>query len=195
MSDISPPRRRPGGRSARVGAAVHEAVRALIAERGRDGFTGRDVAERAGVNEATIYRRWGSLDNLVLDVAVAVARLNLEQPLPDTGSLRQDLRLWAARMATELAAPEGLSLIRAAVAARADSAAGSDRARQITDVAAVRAELIQQMLDRARVRGERTPDLSTVLDRLVAPLYLRAIFGYGRPEHDLDDLIDNTLAD
>ncbi|MGW4242150.1 TetR/AcrR family transcriptional regulator [Nocardia sp. NPDC004722] len=195
MSDISAPRRRPGGRTARVGAAVHDAVRALIEERGRDGFTGRDVAERAGVNEATIYRRWGTLDNLVLDVAVAVARLNQEQPLPDTGSLRTDLRGWAARMATELAAPEGLSLMHAAVAARSNAAAGSGRAQQITDVAAARAAVIEQMLDRARARGEHTPDLSRVLDRLVAPLYLRAIFGYGSTEHDLDDLVDNTLTE
>ncbi|MVU78481.1 TetR family transcriptional regulator [Nocardia sp. ET3-3] len=195
MSDISPPRRRPGGRTARVGAAVHEAVRALIEERGRDGFTGRDVAERAGVNEATIYRRWGTLDNLVLDVAVAVAKLNQEQPLPDTGSLRRDLLLWAERMTTELGAPEGLSLLQAAIAARAHTATDSDRARQITDIAAARADLIQQMLDRARTRGEHTPTLSRVLDRLVAPLYLRAIFGYGRTELDLDDILDNTLAE
>ncbi|MGV9673978.1 TetR/AcrR family transcriptional regulator [Nocardia sp. NPDC003482] len=174
---------------------MHEAVRTLLEERGRDGFTGRDVAERAGVNEATIYRRWGTLDNLLLDVAVAVARLNQEQPLPDTGSLRHDLRRWAERMNAELAAPEGLSLVYAAVAARADAAADSDRAQRITDIAAARAELIEQMLDRARARGEHTPDLSRVLDRLVAPLYLRAIFGYGQPEHDLDDIIDNTLAE
>src|SRR3954463_6460119 len=58
--------RRPGGRSPggappRVGAQVHQAVTALISERGYGNFTVGEVAARAGVADSSIYRRWGSL--------------------------------------------------------------------------------------------------------------------------------------
>ncbi|MET9531084.1 TetR/AcrR family transcriptional regulator [Streptomyces sp. NPDC006649] len=200
MAQNPAPRKRPGGRTARTGRAVHEAVRGLIAEHGRDGFTGRDVAERAGVHEATLYRRWGTLDNLVLDVAASVAQLNEESPIPDTGSLREDLRAWATALVDDLSRPGGLALLRTVLAVRTDESAGQDpdggrgRDRQLTDFLAARGVVIQQVLDRAAARGEATPELATVLDRFLAPLYLRAMFGYREVDHDLDGLVDHTLG-
>lgn len=195
---------------------MHEAVRDLIAERGRDGFTGRDVAERAGVHEATLYRRWGTLDNLVLDVAVSVAQLNEKSPIPDTGSLRGDLRAWAAAIVNDVSRPDGLALLRTVLAVRTDSSAGQSQGRgrgdgpndgrgeggdggdgqdrQLTDFLSARAMVVQQALDRAAGRGEAVPELTTVFDHFLAPLYLRAIFGYCDPAHDLDGLVDLTLG-
>ncbi|MFJ6130278.1 TetR/AcrR family transcriptional regulator [Streptomyces griseoviridis] len=191
MTHPSAPRKRPGGRTARTGQAVHEAVRALLAERGQGGFTGRDVAERAGVHEATIYRRWGSLDTLLLDVAVTVSKLNEDSPLPDTGTLRGDLLAWAGAMAADLDRPEGLGLLRSVLAVRASDA---DRSGQVTDFVYARAALIQRVLDRARERGEPVPELTTLLERLVAPLYFRAIFTYRQLDEGLPELVDNALA-
>jgi AcrR family transcriptional regulator len=57
-----------------------------------------DVADRAGVGKATIYRRYRSKDELVTD---AVARLVGEIEIPDTGSTRSDL-LALMRHAVEL---------------------------------------------------------------------------------------------
>ena len=48
-----------------------------------------EVAARAGVGKATIYRRWPSKGLLALDAFVTSFRE--QQPLPDTGSLRDDL--------------------------------------------------------------------------------------------------------
>jgi AcrR family transcriptional regulator len=177
-----------------VGQAVHEAVRSLMEERGPGGFTGREVAERAGVNEATIYRRWGSLDNLLLDVAVNVERLNENSPMPDTGSLRGDLNAWAMSIAEEVARPDGLELLRAVLAARAATDARGDRAPRILALLEARADSIGGVLARAEARGESPPDLFTVLDRLIAPLYLREAFGYGEMAQPLDVLVDNTIA-
>ena len=56
---------RPGGRSARVQAAVHGATSALIAEHGRAAVTVPMIAARAGVTPSTIYRRWGELADLL----------------------------------------------------------------------------------------------------------------------------------
>jgi AcrR family transcriptional regulator len=57
-----------------------------------------DVADRAGVGKATIYRRYRSKDELVTD---AVATLVGEIEIPDTGSTRSDL-LALMRHAVEL---------------------------------------------------------------------------------------------
>jgi AcrR family transcriptional regulator len=45
--------------------AIFEAVMALFAAHGYDGMTTRDVATAAGVNEATLFRRYGSKAELV----------------------------------------------------------------------------------------------------------------------------------
>ncbi|MCT9094264.1 TetR/AcrR family transcriptional regulator, partial [Streptomyces sp. ASQP_92] len=73
------PVRRPGGRSARVAAEVHRAVTELISERGYGNFTVGDVAARAGVADSSIYRRWGDLETLLGEVALA--RLNARSPM------------------------------------------------------------------------------------------------------------------
>ena len=84
---------RPGGRSARVQASVHAAVRELLAEMSRTEITVPLIATRAGVTPSTIYRRWGDLQELLADVAVERLRPDME-PV-DTGTGAGDLEAWA----------------------------------------------------------------------------------------------------
>lgn len=181
--------RRPGGRSARVAADVHQAVTDLISERGYGTFTVGDVAARAGVADSSIYRRWGGLEALLTDVALA--RLNARSPMPDTGSLAGDLRTYAAAVAREITGPDGLALVRLAVALSGDGARG-DRARD--DIRDERTRQLQSMLDRSRDRGENAPDALEVLDHILAPMYIRVLFGMGplTPEY-VDGLVDRLL--
>src|SRR4051794_4574774 len=86
---VPPPRRRPGGRTARIRTQVLDAVLTELGERGYDGLTIDAVAARAGVNRATVYRRWGDIGGLLADVLDAASD-DAWQP-PDTGSLRGDL--------------------------------------------------------------------------------------------------------
>lgn len=82
-------RSRPGGRSARVRAAVLAATLDVLAEHGFDGLELPEVALRAGVHATSIYRRWQSRARLVGE-----ALLERGRPLsqtPDTGALRTDL--------------------------------------------------------------------------------------------------------
>ncbi|WP_331769610.1 TetR/AcrR family transcriptional regulator (plasmid) [Embleya sp. NBC_00888] len=181
--------RRPGGRSARVGAEVHQAVTDLIGERGYGNFTVGEVAARAGVADSSIYRRWGSLENLLTDVALT--RLNAQSPMPDTGSLAGDLRTYAAQVAREITGPDGPALLRLAVALF-DSDHQGLRARD--DLFAERTRQLQSMLDRARERGEPTLDAFDVLDHVLAPMYIRVLFGRGPLTPDyVDGLVDRML--
>lgn len=181
--------RRPGGRSARVAADVHQAVTELISERGYGNFTVGEVAARAGVADSSIYRRWGSLETLLTDVALT--RLNARSPMPDTGSLAGDLRTYAANVAREITGPDGLALVRLAVALSGNS----DQGVQARDnLLAERGRQLQSMLDRARERGEHAPDALAVLDHVMAPMYIRVLFGLGplTPEY-VDGLVDRLL--
>src|SRR3954452_13678432 len=141
--------RRPGGRSARVGAQVHQAVTELVSERGYGNFAIGDVAARAGVADSSIYRRWGSLEALLTDVALT--RLNTQSPMPDTGSLAGDLRTYAAQVAREITGPDGLLLVRLAVALSSSGQQGLQARDNLRDE---RTRQLQSMLDRARERGE-----------------------------------------
>ncbi len=73
-------------------AAILDASLDVLAEVGYDGMTMDVVAARAKAGKGTVYRRWSSKAEMVLD---AVARMedneaDLER-LPDTGTLRGDL--------------------------------------------------------------------------------------------------------
>src|ERR1700729_76582 len=97
-SDPSPARAIGRPRDARADRAILTATLQLMAERGVRHLRMDDVADRAGVGKATIYRRYRSKDALVSD---AIATLVSEIAIPDTGSTRADL-LALMKQAVEL---------------------------------------------------------------------------------------------
>ena len=71
------------------GRAIEAAALDLLAEEGFAGMTMEGVAARAGVGKATIYRRWDTKADLVVDAFLQRCREHVVSP--DTGSLREDL--------------------------------------------------------------------------------------------------------
>jgi len=64
----------------------------VLAECGFEGMTIDMVAARAKAGKATIYRRWPSKADLVLDAVACMKAADLDpERLPDTGTLRGDL--------------------------------------------------------------------------------------------------------
>ncbi|MGV9284985.1 TetR/AcrR family transcriptional regulator [Streptomyces sp. NPDC003730] len=158
---------RPGGRSARVQASVHAAVRELVSEVGRDALTVPLVARRAGVTPSTIYRRWGDLQELLSDVAVE--RLRPDTAPGDHGALDTDLTAWAEQFLDEMASPAGRAYVR-------DALLGDPDGGNAGQCSAYAAEQLGIVLARAAGRGDDTPDVETVMDRVVAPLMYRILF-------------------
>ena len=72
--------------------ALRMAALTLLAEVGYDRLTMDAVAARARAAKTTIYRRWPGKAELVVD---ALTSLKGAPDIPDTGSLRQDLRALA----------------------------------------------------------------------------------------------------
>lgn len=166
--NTEPPTKRPGGRSARVQAAVYQAVLDLAGEHGETQLTIPAVAERAGVNPTTIYRRWGTLQALLAEVA---ARQEADAPTSSSGSLRTDLEAYAIRTLADLTRPGGIAFFRAEVSPVID-----ERRSGLRECLQRATAGLDVVLDAACSRGETPPALDRLLDRIVAPLYFRVVF-------------------
>lgn len=178
--------KRPGGRSARVRAAVHAAAFELLEKHQWEELSIPLVAEVSGVHQATIYRRWGTMSALLNDVVNEWSATTAA--LPDTGSLREDLRLYAAAVAEPLVDGVVPLILRAVVLEmrpgepRQASAAFVERSRQL-----------QAMLRRAEERGEAVPTLEQLFEIVVAPLYFYALFAEPMSVADSSRLVDRLL--
>lgn len=89
-------------RDPRIDAAVLSATVELLAETGYPGLLVSAIAERAGTSKPAIYRRWPSKAHLVHE---AVFPIGAATAIPDTGSLRQDLREMLRRTMTFFTTP------------------------------------------------------------------------------------------
>ena len=72
-------------------SAVHAAALEEIAQHGLRGASMDGIARRAGTGKAALYRRWGNVRELGLDVFLTTMSQAVPQSYPDTGSLRGDL--------------------------------------------------------------------------------------------------------
>ena len=182
------PSRRPGGRSARVRAAVIGATLAELAERGYSGVSLDGVAARAEVHKTTVYRRWRTKETLVLDAMLEQAAQTIA--VPDTGSLRGDLRELAHRSAAIQSSPAGEAVVRAVAG---EAAGNQDIAAAGRRFWAERLELDRMILRRARDRGEIAPETESrpVIEALLGPLYFRLLV----TRQSLDDAYVESVAD
>ncbi|WP_406311665.1 TetR/AcrR family transcriptional regulator [Streptosporangium sp. NBC_01639] len=170
--------KRPGGRSSRIRSAVHQAVVELLHETGAGELSIAEVAERSGVHQATIYRRWGSMTELINEVIMD--QLKDTSPIPETGSLRGDVEAYAEQAARDLAGPYGRLFLRAAmVGGGADAYYLVERGTQL-----------QAMLD----RHADAPTLLELMELVLAPIYLHLlIFNTPFPPQDTKRLVDRLL--
>ncbi|WP_328953016.1 TetR/AcrR family transcriptional regulator [Kitasatospora purpeofusca] len=189
--DADPIRRRPGGRAARVRQAVLTAALEVLAEEGVARFGIAAVAARAGVNETTVYRRWGTREKLVLDAMLAGSTEGI--PVPDTGDVRTDLAAFARALADYLATPAGRAVARAAALSSDDPGL----AEAWETFWQSRLELAGAIVDRAVGRGELPAgtDTGLALELLCSPLQTRALLGHRPIEPDLPERLADTVLD
>jgi AcrR family transcriptional regulator len=174
MSPSSAPvgEQRPGGRSARVRAAVLSATLEVLVETGYDAMSVDAVAARAGVHKTTVYRRWPTKAALV--AAAAADRSEQLVPVPDTGSLVGDLTALGHSIADNLSSELGSALARTIIAAASASAEVAEVNREFWTV---RLALTETIVDRAVDRGEVSADVDrrAVIETLIGPIYVRLL--------------------
>jgi AcrR family transcriptional regulator len=166
----SPGRGRP--RSSDADRAILAAAGDLLAARGFEAMSIEEVAARAGVGKATIYRRWPSKGLLALDAFVV--SFSAEQPVTTTpnGRLLTSL-IGVAQHDPEL------------YAAWRDRVLEPLRARH------------RVMLERAVARGEIAPsvDFEVVLDLFFGAAQHRLLLGHlPMTEHFIESVVDVLLS-
>jgi AcrR family transcriptional regulator len=173
-------------------AILRAAVEELV-EIGYAGFTMDRVAERAGTNKNAIYRRWPS--RAALAVAAYRQMAAGDQPLPDTGSLRDDALELLRRANRAWSSPVG-TVQRSLLAGVADDpqllALIQDRARDAGSA------LWLQILGRAVARGEAHPEALHPRVATVAAVLLRNEYvtrGFpSAPDDVLVEIVDQVYV-
>ncbi|MGW1987850.1 TetR/AcrR family transcriptional regulator C-terminal ligand-binding domain-containing protein [Streptomyces collinus] len=168
FDDADPGTVRPGGRTARVRAAVLRAAGDAMAEGGFAHLDLADVARRAEVGKTTVYRRWGTVTGLVADLLTDMAEQSL--PRTDHGSLLDDLKANARLVQRTLADPRQGALFKAVIAAATcdtRTAAALHRFYEIRVQEWV--PCVQQAVDRGELPGDTDPH--QVIRAVSAPLY------------------------
>jgi AcrR family transcriptional regulator len=170
--------RRPGRpRDPVVELQIVTAAIDLVGEVGFDGLTMDEVARRAGVAKATVYRRFPSKVDLVM--AVCHALTPAIGPEPDTGSIEEDLLVVMGGILDKLKAPDSGRLMPAMIAT---SVANPEIREALQRFSANRRERTTKIIKRAVARGELRDDIDVELmvDLLLAPLIYRNLIS-GRP--------------
>jgi len=159
-------------RSAEADAAIREATVELLASAGYANLTMSGIAAEAKVSTATLYRRWRSKLDLVVDVLAVKAE---ESPVPDTGSLEGDCRAVLHNLVDKARTTQSTKLLAGLIGeiGRNPELAAALR----THLIAPRRAALNEVFRRAQARGELRADIDVGLaaDLLFGPLYQRLL--------------------
>jgi AcrR family transcriptional regulator len=163
---------------------ILDAASELLDEIGYDHLRVQDVADRAHVGLATIYRRWSTKQELVID-AMSRAKSGVERP--ETDDPRADLEAFLREMTNDIFGPKSCFVVGFVTALRNDP----ELARVF------RESLLTEMRDQirrpiARVLGDDDPDLDLRADLAPAFLIFRSLID-DQPV-DPDDLARRLCA-
>jgi AcrR family transcriptional regulator len=172
---------------------ILNAALAALAENGYDATNMDDIAARAGVGKAAIYRRWSSKAALITDTLVYWRPDLLANDVPDTGSLAGDLDAVVERVGrneNDLVTSD-LVLRVALVAAR-----DPELASALDDLMLFRGKRVfSTILAQAAARGEISVDRdwSLVADVVLAMGLLQVVRGQTLDAEFVRQVIDTLV--
>ncbi|MYV54514.1 TetR/AcrR family transcriptional regulator [Streptomyces sp. SID3212] len=150
--------------------AILNAARQLLLEGGPTAVTHAQVADRAGVGRATVYRHWPQAEPLLLEAMSGVPMPFLDRPTTPT-------REWLRRELTAIARQLELDDVRAVSTTLANAALWDEVMDQRrAQFAAILADRLASALDDAQARGEVVLGLPSreAAAMVIGPLYYRA---------------------
>lgn len=178
-------------RSQAADDSIRQAALELLDGGGYRALTIEGVAALAGVGKATVYRRYRSKHELLRDLVERFRELDL--PIPDSGSVREDLRLIVSN---------GVQVLTTSVWGRALPALVAEQTAdpELMDVARTfwrsRKEAVAVVIDRGIARGELRADLDRDLafDLVVSPMYFRYLVSSDDLPEDLSSrIVDEVM--
>ncbi len=181
----TPRRGRP--RSAEVDAAVLAATVELAGEVGVSRLSMDDVADRAKVSKASIYRRWSSKEALVLD-----ALRNAMSPIEDvdTGALRSDLEHYLRELVMRFRSGKMRDVLPHLIGVATHD---PNLRCSLDEYMQTRRVPLHGILARGAARGELSPDtdLEVLIDLLLGPFAYRKLLAHTVID---DDFASKLLA-
>lgn len=189
MAEIKKPGR---PRDEKIDTEVVQALFGCIEEAGLGSLTIDAIAEKAGVSKATIYRRWASKEDLIVD---SIARVVTDVELPESDDIRQVLIAGLRRIEAFIAKTPAGTVFPWILG---EVAAGTEIGRRYAE-AVIRPgrRALAGHLARAQERGELRSDLDLELavDMITGPLIMTKIMGaHRRPgEGWAEKLVDVLL--
>ena len=164
--------------------------RSFGGKRGFAGFKIEEVAERAGVGKATVYRWWPNKGALIADAFASSTRHNLR--FPDTGSVYSDMSQQMRQLAKVFCSQRGRIVSAILAAGQTDKEViEAFRERFLWP----RRREAYATLHRGVVRGElpKNLDPDLLLDSLYGPIYMRFLIQHDRLTPEFVDRLCHTV--
>ena len=187
------PRRRGRPRHPTTDGAILQATIDLLTEVGVDGTTTNAIAERSGCSKGTIYRRWPSRDELILDALRSAVQgrpddiRSLVEPAHQVGSplhiaSRRGAKIFETTIFREVFPTIARELLSGGAIGR------QFRADVFQPLRAASTARLRDAMDRGEIDPSVDPDL--VYDLIFGGLLYRTILG-----ERVDDAVTNGFAD
>ena len=164
---------------------------AVILERGYHGATVTEIARRAGVGTPAIYRRWPTKVEFAIDLMVRVAE---PEPIPDTGSIRDDLvsfmalrlRTWVTPFFRQLVFP-------ALLEGHAKGSLATEVREHFTKYRQALGARIRRSVESGELRGDTDPD--RLIDLLMGTITTPMLFFQDVPTvEESQSIVDLVLS-
>lgn len=161
--------RAPGRpRDPEVERRILEVALEQLSELGYNRMSLDSIAEKAGASKPTIYRRWANKADLA---TAAISTVRLNEPPIDTGSTEGDLTGILENFRKSLLRPNGMALIGTVLVEEGHTPELLDLFRE--RVVKPRREMLRQVLEQARERGElrANADTEAAINMMVGSFY------------------------
>lgn len=187
MSSARTTRRRGGA----LETAIYDAVLSELAEVGYGRLTMEGIATRARTAKSSLYRRWSSLEELVI-AAIDPAMASPER-VPEAGDLRTDLVGVLTPMAETVGSPTGR-----AVTSILGEINRSPKLRRVAEerFLAPRIRAATAIFERAVERGEIRAGAVTPYVVHAGPaliLHFSVVWGRKLSRKDVEDIVDQVI--
>jgi len=184
--------KRPPGRprSEQARQAILHSTLKVLGKTGFSDLTIEEVADRARVGKATVYRWWPNKGALIADAFAGSTTSRLH--FPDTGSLRTDMSRQMRQVIKIFRGPRGRIVSAILAAGQSDpEVIAAFRERFLMPRRREAYETLRRGVRRGELRRDIDPDL--LLDSLYGPIYMRFLIKHDRLTPEFVDRLSELV--
>ncbi|SHM32288.1 transcriptional regulator, TetR family [Anaerosporobacter mobilis DSM 15930] len=179
-------------RSEEAKTSILQATYELLLEQGFAGVTIEGIAKKAGVSKVTIYKWWQNKSSLALDAFFDATETIL--PVPDTGSIKEDLFQQVKNLSEFINSPKGKIIAEFIAEGQYDSEFAKEyRSRYFVPRRLISHQIFERGIQRDEIYEDTNIELYT--DLIFAPIFYRLLItGDVIHSNDILRIIDTALS-